>query len=176
MKHIKFSRYINDKEEKFLDYCFKNNLCIKEVVKTNTLNKWEISFKPECLDSTEKRVIEYCKENQIKYTFFRDDGFHHYEFICNDDVPIDMNKNNIVKIDVQPSLRYRKKEQTPDKSIWSWFKNLLKTKEILTNDLIYQSSGINKYISRYDLLRLSFPFKTPEEFEKFYNQLIKEEQ
>ena len=75
------SPYLSKEEEHFLEMCRKAGVEAK-IQETNEQGRvYSVLFKPEYLDDLEQKVVEFCKKNNIKYSFYRDiDGMHHYNF------------------------------------------------------------------------------------------------
>lgn len=164
------SPYISKEEEDFLALCRKKNIeCkLQETIDGNRV--YAVIFAPEYLDNTEKMVVNYCKENGIKYTFYRDsDGNHHYNFSrlidmfsggeCNVQLP-----SSLISFD-KILLKHPVPEPEPIKikpKKW-WEKLLFKcglcrihlkpTKKKSDDELFIESLGL----SQEDLLRLGLP-------------------
>lgn len=199
---IKSSPFLSDREERFLKYCHDNGFYPKEVKKgegRNARRTWEVVFEPEYLDTTEKRVVEYCEKHHIPYTFCRDaDGNHHYDwqhggmidfsgyeklpetYINLDKILWDKRKNGVpvsrIVVDETPEPD---NHRNPKPSVWSWFRGLFKKKKTQTPptkmDLFYSSLREATGLGRHTLLALGLPFDDPEEFEKYYDTLLREE-
>ncbi len=193
---IKSSPFISDQEQKFKKFCRYNGITISPGTASEenpSINKrfrsYIVVFEPNFIDSLERKVIDYCNEHHIAYTFVRDaDGFHHYSFSGFIDLSGYENlERTYVNIDrllwekwskgCKPQVRTPKVDDDDKKaSVWSRLKSLwnkkLPRQEPSEMDLLYESLGMD----RYTLLSLSLPFDTPEEFESFYKELLREEE
>lgn len=80
----------------------------------NTSRTYTIVMSPRYLDNTERKVVEFCEKNGIKYRFYATEDMHHYEF--EQGVFIDGGKEHVIdmhQIDLR-ELRRRGQEMRED--------------------------------------------------------------
>jgi hypothetical protein len=79
---IKVSAYINSVEKELLDFFKKKNIPItRQKTSQGNTHCYEVVLEREYFDDYEREIVKYCDDNQITYTFYRDeDGHHNYNF------------------------------------------------------------------------------------------------
>jgi hypothetical protein len=70
----------------------------------NSPRTYTITVMPKYLDKTEERVVKFCEEQGIKYTFYATlDGMHHYEF--SQGIFIDSGKEHVINFPMMIDIR-----------------------------------------------------------------------